>query len=446
MTDTTSEAGTTPAAVIDVDEVPADAAGAELEVAPAAAARRHSHGADERTAIEAAADAALMMPGVPGREEFLSLAVTARILSMSAAAPPAVRNNPHLAFHLALIGRDLGISPSASLELIDVIERKRGSGEYQLSLSPQLLSGQLRRLGLGAIIPVERTELRALVVAVGPRGIDPRCAVNFPEHADDCRCDLLGPSEFTWEDARIAQLVGPDCMPGDHKMVTKNKRGGGTYQTCGCNQGYVTYPKRMLHWRASGFAADDYFPEASLGLYSPEALGAVVDEDGRAIDPGQVELPEGYEGKTATPTSTSEDLASEEDRAAIRARIDRLPPEALPVLTEAWQKPNPQDNVPNLWPLKRLPNRQIKSAHALIDMVEGRARKGEWGEWTPAPDVPAEAAPEGQDAPEEDPAAEGPAERESATEPPGGPALCSSCQTAPAVDPVTGLCAGCEPF
>src|SRR5688572_9488706 len=61
-----------------------------------------------------------LMPGVPSHDEFVTLAMTARILAMSGAAPELVRDNPYVAFHVAMVGRDLGISPSASLSLIDV--------------------------------------------------------------------------------------------------------------------------------------------------------------------------------------------------------------------------------------------------------------------------------------------------------------------------------------
>lgn len=152
------------------------------------------------TAIERAAQAAIDNPGIPGRDEFLSLAAQARILSLSAAAPKAVQNDPHLAFHVAMIGRDLGISPSAALELIDVIEGTRGKPP-QLSLSPQLLNGQIRRLGLGSIVPAIKTDRICVAVVLGPNGrLDPRCKRTWPDHWRDehdptarCECrDQLG--------------------------------------------------------------------------------------------------------------------------------------------------------------------------------------------------------------------------------------------------------------
>lgn len=378
---------------IDVEEVDAESDTASRAV-------ERVHGVPQATAIEAAANAALTMPGVPGRDEFLSLAMQARILCLSGAAPRAVRNNPHLAFHMAMVGRDLNISPSASLELIDVIEGKfdQATGEKQLrlSLSPQLLNGQIRRLGLGSIRPRISTPSECVAVALGP---------------DDKE---MGESTFTWEDARMAGLVGDGCEPGEHEMKDRRGKNNTMYKACGCNQGYITYPKRMLWWRAAGFAADDFFPEASLGMYAPEALGAVVDEDGRPIDPATIELPEGYTTQAigaaeAKPPSTANDVCPEDEQATIKTRIGALPPPAVQALAEWWSKPDPVTGDPTLWPLKVLPNRQVKAAHALIDSVEKQAKAGEFGEWvgaatTDAPDTPLDGP---ESAPTPEPATEG---------------------------------------
>lgn len=255
-------------------------------------------------ALVAATEAALSQPGIAGRDEFLSLAMQSRILSMSGAAPKLVRDDPHLAFHIALVGRDLGISPSAALELIDVLDTKSGP---KLSLSPQLMNGQLRRLGLGSVRPLKRTKDSAIAGAYGPDGI------------------LLGESEFTWEDAVMAELADDRCEPGKH-WRPNNGQG-----KCTCNMGWKRYPKRMLWWRAAGFAADDYFPEASLGLYQPEALGAMVDEDGRPIDPTTVALPEGYEpashGNGAARGALPESTVSGSELWHLQARCFALPRE-----------------------------------------------------------------------------------------------------------------------
>lgn len=287
--------------------------------------------------ITAVAEAALAMPGVPGRDEFMTLAMTAKMLSLSGAAPEAVRNNPYVAFHVAMVGRDLGISPSASIELIDVIPGRNGS--YSLSLSPQLLNGQIRRLGLGEILKKRVDVTGCVAVAVGPAGIDRRCRLTWRNdvHAEDCNCDILGEVEFTWEDAQQANLAGDDCQPGNHSPACGKKD---SVQRLRCNQGYITYWKRMSWWRSSGFCADDYFPEAGLGLYTAEELGAVVDENGRAIDPNNVELPDGYQPKAVGVGNgnTDDQRQDPEDLWRLQLRILALPGEETDDLRARWQQ------------------------------------------------------------------------------------------------------------
>lgn len=339
------------------------------------------------TALAAAADAALAMPGAAGHDEFWSLAAQARILSMSGAAPKLVRENPHIALHVALVGRDLGISPSAALELIDVIET---GGQPRLSLSPQLLNGQIRRLGLGEVVVVERSALRCVAAAIGPGGTDRRCRrTGVLVHVEDCTCDVLGYTEFTWEDAREAGLVGPKCMPAhDGKPASHPKeinRGGrqgqNSYKVCGCNQGYITYPKRMLWWRASGFAADDYFPEAGLGLYTAEELGSVVDGEGRPIDVASVEVPPGYEqsslprgrGGSQQPAEqpAAERRADPDELWELQLRLHALPDEIKATLRERWA--GDQSRVKGFKPAD-LPASKLKAAQALVTAHWAEAR------------------------------------------------------------------------
>ena len=308
----------------------------KAEVLPATRPPEHEQASvGVRTAIDAAAEAALANPGMPGRDEFLNLAAQARMLHLSGGAPELIRKDPYLAFHVVLVGRDLGISPSAAMALIDVIPSSNGP---QLSLSPQLLNGQIRRLRLGQIIPGPRSARAAIAIAIGPNGhVDDRCKLSWPAHVlpDDprgpCTCrGILGDSEFTWEDAQMAGLAGKNCQPGEHSS-TKGGRGDGG---CGCNQGYRTYPKRMMWWRAGGFCADDYFPEAGLGLYSPEELGAVVDDEGRPIDVTSVELPPGFQPEPPPPPAEA-DL---DELWALQERIHALPDDAKLTLRQRWEE------------------------------------------------------------------------------------------------------------
>lgn len=308
------------------------------------------------SAIDRAAEAALAMPGVPGRDEFLSLAAQAKMLSLSGAAPKAVRENPHIAFHVAMVGRDLGISPTAAINLIDVLNTQGG---YQLSLSPQLLNAQIRRLGLGAVRPVVQERDRAVAVAIGPNG------------------EELGRTEFTWEDARDAGLVGPNCQPGEHVETTRQRsqdRGGGSYKTCGCNQGYRTYPRRMMWWRAAGFCAADWFPDASVGLYSPEELGAVVDEQGRPIDPAQVALPPGYSDPVAEKAerqAVADRPASPDKLWELQELVYALPAELLAEFRAAWKA---NDRL-SPFPLRHLPQRLLGTARAMVNAQWAAATK-----------------------------------------------------------------------
>lgn len=326
------------------------------------------------SALERAAEAALALPTLPGRDEFLALAMQARILSMSGAAPKAVQGNPHLAFHIAMVGRDLGISPSAALALVDVIETSKGP---QLSLSPQLMNGQIARLGLGRILPVVRTGDRCVAVALEPGGrVDVRCRGSWPVHVEECRCaGVIGESEFTWRMAQEAGLAMTDCRPGAHSDRCRNRESKSWQK---CNQGYQSYPERMLWWRAAGFAADDYFPEAGLGLYSPEELGAVVDDEGRPLDPASVSLPEGYAPKELPP----EEKASDEDLADLRTRVAAFWPnlDARTAWWTLWQNTDGVEPLPAH--IGDLLARQVKRAKAITKSIEDRIGRGEFG---PAP-------------------------------------------------------------
>lgn len=308
------------------------------------------------SALERAADAALAMPGIPGRDEFLSMAMQARILSMSAVAPKALRGNPHVAFHVVMIGRDLGISPSAAIELVDVI----GEGQdARPSMSPQLLLGQIRRLGLGRIAKQAVDDWSAVAVALGPDG------------------EFLGDSEFTWEDAQTAGLVDQRCDPRNH---WKPDNGQGR---CKCRQGWRTYPRRMLWWRAAGYAASDYFPEAGLGLYAPEELGALVDDAGRPIDPATVELPEGYDNTPPPPAPVAPaDPAALWD---LQVRIRALPDDQRSLLAARWRDsgrltydPTEEGAPRQPIPVRALPARALSNAESMVTGFERLAVKAGW--------------------------------------------------------------------
>jgi hypothetical protein len=327
--------------------------------------------------LEHAAAAAAQMPGVPGMEEFLALAMQAKMLCLSPACPKEIAESPYLAFHVVMVGRDLNISPTMAMQLIDVIP-SGNNRPPQLSLSPQLLNGQIRRLKLGLIVKAVSTVDRCVAVAIGPFGnVDFRCKPRWPDHVDDCACrDILGEVEFTWADAQMAGLVGAECKPGEHKTVEKTRQNGSKYKTCGCNSGYISYPKRMMWWRASGFAADDYFPEAGLGLYSPEALGAVVDAEGRPIDVAAVELPPGYEEpKRGGGGDEDGEKADAEQLWAMQLTIYALPDAQRDVLKDRYQGHDKLTKMP-VWRIPTASTQRL--ADALLRGVMASARSTGW--------------------------------------------------------------------
>ena len=243
--------------------------------------------------IDRIADRMLDTPGVPGRDEFLNLCLQAKLLSMSAALPKGMRGNPHLCLHVVLLARDLGMSPPTALNLIDYIPENRDHPEQggRLSLSPELLSAQVRRLGLGRIEILRQDALSAVAIALEPGGFIERDLDGGPVRI----VGEIGRSEFTWADAIEAGLVDSRCPAPGHHWVKPGTSGKAYSDRCDCRTGWRGYPKRMLAWRAKGYAAADHFPEASVGLYSPEELGAEVDDQGRMIDPATMDVPAGYE-------------------------------------------------------------------------------------------------------------------------------------------------------
>jgi hypothetical protein len=356
------------------------------------------------SALERAAHELMETPGAPGRDEFLVLATTARVLSMSAGAPAAIRNNPWLAFHLALIGRDLGISPSAAIAQVDVIGYNANATtdaeaykNAQLSLSPELLNGQIRRLGLGSIVKAASSTTSCVAVALLPGGrVDVRCARTWPEHVDDdrrpCSCTfdrILGEVEFTWADAQQAGLADGACVgPDQHTAACVN--GGSGTRGKRCHQGYRAYPQRMMWWRAAGWCQSDYFPEAGVGLYSPEELGAVVDpETGRPVDPASVALPDGYEVPEAPHNPANDLLADAEDgtelaetRADLRQRIDAIlaaGDAAKAALRELWEKED-GEGFRLTPPFPHLQRRHVTRARAVVKSVEDQLKGGRLGD------------------------------------------------------------------
>jgi hypothetical protein len=354
-------------------------------------------GATERAKAElgAATHEALMgVEPIPSRDQFLTMAATANMLSQSTAAPPAMRN-PYVAFHVCMMGRALNLDPATAMNLIDAVgydKNKRDEDQtIQLSLSPELLVARVEMMGLGSVELLWATKTRASAVALLPGGRVVRATKNQSNVKIGDIVEILGEKgrvEFDWDMAEEAELTDDRCVwDSEMDVVTHWRKPGssgrgwsnGSPNGCRCGS-YKKYPGRMMGWRAMGFCVHTYFAQASLGLYSPEELGAVVDDNGRAIDPMTVDLPEGYTsaGTTNTPNeggAPADDAASDEQIADIRWRVSVLPEAQRQEFFNRW---GDKVREGRLSPVRELLGRQVALGTALLQGQESIAVKDGW--------------------------------------------------------------------
>lgn len=133
-----------------------------------------------------------------------------------------------------LFGRELGFSPIVSMGGIHIIEGKP-------ALSSNLMATLIKRSG--------KYDYRVKVWTLT------ECVLTFREKADGKWSDV-GESSFTMEDAQRAGVV----------------RSGGSW---------AKYPKAMMFARALSQGLRTYCPDVSAApIYSPEEMGATVNEDG----------------------------------------------------------------------------------------------------------------------------------------------------------------------
>lgn len=334
------------------------------------------------TALERAAEMAMEQAHIPGRDEFLSLAMQARIFAYSNLVPRALQGKPNDVFLVLMTGRDLHLPVTTALRKVYVIDGT-------VSVAPLLRIGAVARLGLGSVKPhPENRKRRDWAGAI----------------VRDQFGNVIGETEFTWQDAAEAGLVRADCAPGQHTSECIANRGKDGVKQQGnrganfCKDNWRKNPGRMCWWRAAGFAVDDYFPEASMGLYSPDELGALTDDDGEPLDPANMELPEGFgppnarrganNGSVSRPAAP--DAASDQDKAALKGRTARLDPRfftgaedgstARGALLALWGDSDGKEPLP---PVHSLLAKHLGRAKAMVTSIEKRAEKGEWGVWTP---------------------------------------------------------------
>ena len=291
------------------------------------------------------------LPSFPGFQEMQGMASMAVTLAAAAAVPAAMQNKPNDVFLVLLTGRELGIPPTTAIRECHVIDGK-------VTISPKLKLALVRSAGVGRIWADPANDGQS-ATWYGVRHDEP---------------DITHASTFTLADAQAAELASK-----------KNWR---------------HYPKRMLSWRALGYLLDDVFSEVGTGLYSPDEMGAMTDDEGRVIDiPAADPLPGTSAPKGLRPAAPPppDPPASKEDLEAIAQRLAKITaiPSARKALLEMWTKPK-EGGAPTLPPPGDLLARQVKVAQAMLSSIELRIKKGEWEDEVPqAPldagtDLPAE--------------------------------------------------------
>lgn len=257
------------------------------------------------------------LPAVPEWTEWQAIRTMAETFSKANIAPRGVRGKPNDMALLLWTGRDLGISLTAAMREVYVIDG-------QPSISPRLRLARVKLLKLGKIIPdpletqdeTTSTALAVLNVAcmvcTGASG----WVVREAEPPMACpACHTTGwkmagpPISFTMKDATAAKLAGKD--------------------------NWQHYPKNMLWWRASGYAADTYFPEAGLGLYSPDELGAVTDEYG---EPVFIDAQAWSDGQNELTETTGQDAELREEARELHAKVASLSAPHRQEVIQAWKR------------------------------------------------------------------------------------------------------------
>jgi hypothetical protein len=317
---------------------------------------------------------------IPPEDEMRMLFQMALVLSAAAAVPAALRQKPNDVFLVLLTARDLGISLTTAVRECHVIDGK-------VTVSPKLKKAMVAERGLGNLWPGRWCRAGhgafsgaacTFPVADGRCGDeghpnDEKAAAWYGERHDQPG-RIIG-YEFTMAEALEIKIKGNDRLAG--------------------KDNWKNYPKRMLSWRALGALLDDLFSEVGTGLYAPDELGAVTDEDGVPLDIIDVEMPRGMTEpgvmRNARRKDEPPDLIPDDEREALIARRAALPEGCKDELRAKWNEKD-EAGIARIGRLDLAPARVAILADALLKSFEARAKKGEWGSW-PAPTPEAKVPP-----------------------------------------------------
>jgi hypothetical protein len=277
------------------------------------------------------------VPTVPAVGELQTLAQLARTFAMADLVPSALRDKPADCLLVLMTARDLGLSCTVAFREMHVIEGK-------VTCSPKLRKAIVAQRGLGRVWPAPVN--------------DAESATWYAIRAD--MPDVTWTSTFTMDDARI---------------VPAKERGSNI--TLDRKSNWKAYPKRMLSWRALGYLLDDAFSEVGTGLYSPDEMGAITDEDGQPVlDVTGVEALDGManhqQQRQAQRAEAAATPADPEALWALQERMNALPPAVRSQLRDAWKA---EESRVRGVPARLLPDRLLRTARAMVNAHWGEAVK-----------------------------------------------------------------------
>lgn len=152
----------------------------------------------------------------------------AKTLVDSGFLPKAI-NTPEKALAVMQTGKELGLAPMQALRSIHIIDGKP-------TMSADLIAGLVMSRHPGAVLRVVESTNEKCIIQAGRSG------------------QQLGTFEFSMADANRAQLTAKD--------------------------NWKKYPRAMLRARCITETARAVFPDAVMGLYDPDELGAVTGPNG----------------------------------------------------------------------------------------------------------------------------------------------------------------------
>lgn len=299
----------------------------------------------------------MSIAGINGRLRY------ARELANAGLLPQHYRRQPANVLYAVEYGLMLGVHPMAAINGVHVIDGKP-------TASPALMSALVRTAGHKLRIrvtgTVEAGDLQATATLI--RSDD-------PDH----------PFEATWtlQDAERAELCTLSVDQQGRTVITARDRKGNRLP-------WEKYPKAMLKARSTGEVCREGAEEVLCGAhYTPEELGAMVNEEGEVIE-GEVV----GETNTPEPPKPLSPEAAEQVRKAIFGAFEQADPRA--VLLNLWENTSRTRDVTKVLDHN---GKEVTLGALILAAGAAHAEGGRLHDATPGPEAE-QAAPAAEVAPE----------------------------------------------